>query len=343
MGTNERLRRILELGQALIDSRRGVVIEQYAKKHGHSRSALYRDIEVLKSLSFPIHSERGRHWLPADFQIFRRDGLDAEELLQLHVARQLAGRMPGTRFDRALASVWAKVTGASGQPALPLSSDAPLNIAVFQSIDYVPHRAVIDHLEDAIRRCIAVKLRYRKLAADEITERVVEPGELHADTAVEGLFLIAYCRWRRVVRTFAIQRIISAEQTGEHFTPRPEACALVALRHAFRVWGGNQDAPVVVCLRFAATIADEIAERRHHPSQTMHRLDNGDVVLELRVADPSSLIRWLMGFGADVVVEAPTWLAEEIRTRHRRAAGRMPVMRLGRRWERPRASVRETG
>lgn len=341
MGTNERVRRILEFGQALIDSRHGVVIEQYAKKRGHSRSALYRDIEVLKSLSFPIHSERGRHWLPMDCQLFGREGLDAEEILHLHIARQLAARMPGTRFDRALASVCAKVTGAADQLRLPLSSDAVLSVAVFQSIDYTPHRAVIDHLEDAIRRRIAVKLRYCKPSTGETTERVVEPGELHADAAVEGLYLIAYCRWRRGVRIFAIQRIISAAQTGERFTPRPEVCARVALRDAFHVWGGEQGTPAAVRLRFAAAIAGEIAERCHHPSQTMRRSANGEVVLELRVADPTGLLRWLMGFGADVVVEAPTWLAEEIRARHQRAAGHMAAMRRVEQRDRPRASVRK--
>lgn len=339
MGTNERVRRILELGQALIDSRHGVVIDQYAKKHGHSRSALYRDIEVLKSLSFPVQSEHGRHWLPADFQMFGRAGLDAEEILYLHVAREIAGRMPGTRFDRALASVWAKATGAAGQPALPLASGATLRVAAFQSIDYTPCRAVIDHLEDAVRRRIAVKLRYHKPGTGEITERVVEPGELYADAAVEGLFLIGYCRWRRDVRTFAIQRIVSAEQTGERFTPRPEACARVALRDAFQVWGGGRSEPVAVRLRFALTLAEEVAERRHHPSQIAHRLDSGELVLELRVAEPASLTRWIMGFGAEVVVEAPTWLAQEVRKRHQRAAGRMPAMRGDHR-ERPKASAR---
>lgn len=134
MGTNERVRRILELGQALIDSRHGVVIEQYAKKHGHSRSALYRDIDVLRSLSFPIRSEHGRHWLPADFQIFGRNGLDADEIEQLYIARQFAGRIPGTRFDRSLASLWSKVTATAGQPSLPLPSDATLSVAAFLDV-----------------------------------------------------------------------------------------------------------------------------------------------------------------------------------------------------------------
>lgn len=321
MGTNQRICRVLELGQALIDSRHGIVIEQYAKKRGHSRSALYRDIEVLRSIAFPIRSERGRHWLPADFQLFGRAGLDAEEILYLHVARQLAGRMPGTRFDRALASVWAKVTGAMGQPALLPSRDPTLSVAAFQSIDYAPHREVIDHLEDAIRSRIAVRLRYRKVSTGETSDRVIEPGELHADASVEGLFLIAYCRWRRAVRVFAIQRILSAEQTGERFTARPETRSRVALRDAFHVWAGKQDTPVCVRLRFSAVIAGEIAERRWHASQTLTRGRTGEVLLGLRIAEPASLIRWLMGFGADVEVEEPTWLADELRTRHRQAGG----------------------
>ncbi len=313
------MRRILELGQALIDSRHGLSLEEHGATHGHSRSALYRDLEVLREVGFPITSERGRHRVAPDFQLFGRRGLEADEVLALFVARQVAGRIPGSRFDRALASVWAKVTGEDGQPALMPGGEGALTVAAFQTIDYAPHRATIDHLEDAIQGRIAVKIRYRAASTGEVTERIVEPGELHADAAVEGLFLIAYCRWRRAVRIFAVQRILAAAQTGEQFSRRPETRSRVALRDAFRAWIGTQAAPVAVRLRFAPGVAAEVGERRYHPSQVLTRTPAGHVVLELRVGDPASLARWLMGFGPDVHVEHPTWLAEEIRSRHRRA------------------------
>ena len=107
VGTDKRIRRVLELGQALIDAPRGLSVEQYGKKHGHSRSALYRDLDVLREVGFPIKSEAGRHRVPADFQLFGRRGLQADELLALFVARQIAGRIADSRFVRALASLWA--------------------------------------------------------------------------------------------------------------------------------------------------------------------------------------------------------------------------------------------
>jgi len=329
VGTDQRLRRLLQLGEALIDAPRGLSLEQYGKKHGYSRSALYRDVAVLRDVGFPITSDRGRHRVAADFQLFGRRGLDAGELLALFVARQVAGRIPGSRFDRALASVWAKVTGVDGQLALVPGADDALSVSAFQTLDYTPHRAVIDTLESAIHGRVAVKLRYRKASSGEVSERVVEPGQLHADAAVEGLFLIAYCRWRRAVRVFAIQRVVSAEPTGEHFTPRAETRSRVALRDAFRVWVGKQDAPVNVRVRFARSIASEIAERHWHSSQVLTQVPGGEVVLELRVGDPASLIRWLMGYGADVIeVEEPRWLAEEVRRRHRRAGGLPDAARI---------------
>ena len=39
----------------------------------------------------------------------------------------------------------------------------------------------------------------------------------------------------------------------------------------------------------------------------------------LEVAEPDELVRWLVGFGPDVQVLAPTALAESVRARHRAA------------------------
>jgi hypothetical protein len=49
--------------------------------------------------------------------------------------------------------------------------------------------------------------------------------------------------------------------------------------------------------------------------------DDGGVVLEMDVGAPDELERWLLGYGADVAVEAPAALAERIRERHAEAAG----------------------
>lgn len=325
MAKNTRIQRILALGQALIDAKRGISLERYAAQHGYSRSTVYRDADELRDIGFPIRSEGGLHRVPPHFQYFGHHGLDPDELLALFVARSLAARIPGTRFDRALDSLWTKLTAAGSQLALGPGSEGALSVAAFQSIDYEPHRDILDILDQAINERRVVHLRYRKASTGEISTRDVEPGQLHADARVEGVFLIAWCRHRKAPRVFAAQRILSATITGERFAPRPEIRSRVALRHAFGVWIGQQpDRPVPVQVRFSPAVAGEIAERRLHPSQATAPQPDGSLLLTLHLADPTCLVRWLMQYGADAQVEEPSWLAEEIAGRHAAAVAVAP-------------------
>lgn len=346
MASHTRLQRILALGQALIDAKRGISLERYAERHGYSRSTVYRDADELRELGFPIRSEGGLHRVPPHFQFFGHRGLDPDELLALYVARSVATRIPGTRFDRALDSLWTKLTSDGGQLALGPGGDGALSVAAFQSIDYEPHRDILDLLDEAISQRRVVHLRYRKAATGDVTERDVEPGQLHADARVEGVFLIAYCRYRRAPRVFAAQRILSATLTGETFPPRAELRSRVALRNAFGVWiGQHPDRAVPVRIRFARAVAGEISERRLHPSQATEPQPDGSLLLTLHISDPASLIRWLMQYGADAQVEEPGWLAEEIAGRHAAAAvaGGTPGTGFGaRRREARRASKRSS-
>ena len=336
MAKDTRLRRILALGQALIDAKRGISLERYAEQHGHSRSTVYRDADELRDIGFPIRSEGGLHRVPSHFQFFGHRGLDPDELLALFVARSVATRIPGSRFDRALGSLWSKLTTDGSQLTLGPGAESALSVAAFQSIDYEPHRAVLDTLDRAITERLVVHLRYRKASTGEVSERDVEPGQLHADARVEGVFLIAWCRHRRSVRVFAAQRILAATITGESFAPRPETRSRVALRHAVGVWiGRDPDRVVPVRVRFARAVAGEISERTFHPSQVIEPAADGSLLLSLQLSDPASLVRWVMQYGADAQVEEPIWLAEEIRRRHGDAAGAgaatAPIYRRGRR------------
>lgn len=307
--------RLFELGRAIAAAERGLSLAMFARKTGHPRSSLYRDVQVLRQCGIPIESRDQRLFLPANFRFFGAGGFSADEVLALGVVRALAGRLPGTVLERRLATVWAKLGATTGGRA----TEDNLTVAAFNGIDYAAHRDTIELLSDAAARRVAVALRYRKGGTGEISTRVFEPHALHADAVVEGLYAVGYCRWRRAVRTFAVHRILHAEKTGEIFDARPELATQAKIRDAFRAWV-TSNPPTPVRLRFSAAVADAVIERRHHPSQTVALTADGEAVVELRLGEPACLTRWLMAFGADVAVEEPSWLATELQERHRAAA-----------------------
>jgi hypothetical protein len=191
VGTDRRVRRVLELGQALIDAPRGIVLERYARDHGYSRSSAYRDLDVLRDIGFMITSDGGRHRVAASFRYFGHRGLDPDELLALFVARNVAGRIPGSRFDRALGALWAKLTADGRQPSLTPDRDGTLTVAAFQTIDYGPKREIIDTIDRGIADRVAIHITHRKTNG-QVSQRIVEPGQLHAEASLDSLFLIGW-------------------------------------------------------------------------------------------------------------------------------------------------------
>ncbi len=317
MATNNRIIRMIKLGQAIANAPHGLTIERYAKKHGYSRSSLYRDIEVLRECEFPIESRSGKHYLPADFRFFGRGGFGPDELLALNAMRLLAGRLPGSLVDRALQSVWAKL-GSGESTGAGAVGRAP-SIAAFSTLDYAPYRQTIETIERASHEHIVLTLRYRRTNGEQ-TSRDFEPHAVHADAAVEGLYVVGYCRLRCAVRTLAIHRIHACRATGEVFAARAELRSAAQVRSAFRAWMSDNP-PTAVKLRFSPAVAAEIAERRFHPSQESALQPDGSLAVGFLLAEPASLVRWLLGFGPDVQVDQPSDLAMTVHERHAQAAG----------------------
>ena len=321
MASAEQMVRVLALGQALASSPRGVVLRRFAEKRGWPIRYVHRDLQTLERAGFPIEGEKGRYRLAPDFAPRLHADVDAEELLALFVVRQL-GVLRATGIARSLDRLWAKLgaTEARGRllPALPVA-DSPLVVRPAVAIDYAPHRASIASLERAIAQRETIACRYRRARTGEITDRVIEPGELYVDPGLEAMYCIAWCRLRGAVRVFAVHRFLEVRATGEAALPRAETRSGVALRRAFRVW--RSDNVEKVRLHFAASVAGEIAERRWHASALTEPTVAGGLILSMDIAEPIELERWLLGFGSDVAILEPRWLADRVRQVHAAAAG----------------------
>ncbi|MCA9677042.1 MAG: WYL domain-containing protein [Myxococcales bacterium] len=316
MPNADQMARVIALAQALASARRGVVLKRFAERNGWPLRYVYRDLHTLERAGFPIASEDGRYWLPRGWSAVAPNGVGLDELLALYTARQLAGGLRGTAVGKALDRLWAKLSTANGQGQLLPASGGPLTVRPATGIDYGRHRATILVLEQAVEARRAVRAVYQRPGHDA-TERVIEPGQLHFDPGLETLYLVAWCRLREAVRVFAVHRFVQVEAMDEVVPLRPATRSAEALRSAFRVW--RSDRVETVRLRFSRAVADEIAERTWHASQEIVREAGGRLRMSLEVAEPAELLRWLVGFGPEVRVLAPSSLADAVRARHREA------------------------
>jgi predicted DNA-binding transcriptional regulator YafY len=129
---------------------------------------------------------------------------------------------------------------------------------------------------------------------------------------------MAYCRLRKALRTFVPARITKLELRRESFEPPVDFDASTHFRRAFGIVSDEKTTSVE--LLFEAEVAHYIAERNWHPTQHMVWLDNRALRMTLKCTQTTELIRWIMSWGAEVVVEQPQGLVREIRKRHALAA-----------------------
>lgn len=316
MATDPQLVRAVALVHALVTSKRGVSLKQFAEKREWNLRALYRDVQALERAGFPVQHKHGWFSLPQDWLPAASVGVSRDELVALFVARHVMPGMKGTPVGRALGSLWDKLAMRGNQLRLVPADDVPYGSRTFTAIDYGSHSKTIDALKAAIDKKRAVWIRYRTAAGVE-SERVIEPGYLHVDNALEAMYVPSWCRERKALRVFAVHRILAIDVLDETVSSR-SAMARKALDRAFRLWYRDQVEHVVI--RFMSEAAGEIRERTWHPSQRLVDDREGAVYLHLDIAAPEELERWLLGFGANARVIEPKRLADRIQATHQQAA-----------------------
>lgn len=315
MATDPQLVRAAALIHALVTSRRGVSLRQFAERRGMSLRALYRDVAAIERAGFPVQHQHGWYSLPKDWLPPASIGVTQSELVALFFARQVTPGLRGTPLGKSLESLWVKLSMRGGQGRIVPEQEVAFGVRPQAAIDYSVHAATIKILEEAIDQRRPVWIRYRSAAGVE-TERTIEPGYLHWDGGLEAMYAPSWCREREALRMFAVHRIVAIDWRDGRFTSRT-ATARRAIERAFRVWYRDRIEHVMV--HFVPPVAGEIRERVWHPSQRLVDDRDGGVYLHLDVAEPAELERWLLGFGAHARVIEPASLAARILGIHREA------------------------
>jgi predicted DNA-binding transcriptional regulator YafY len=320
VGRNDRFARLFRLIEILARSRRGLPLARIAENEGWKLRSLYRDIEALQLAGFPIVQEAARFRLMEGFLPAAQIGIDSEELLALHLASQQAAGWSGTRLGDALRRLYGKLAtpGKGTGKLLPPGLGKAFTLATPGARDYSRFRDAVSVLDRAAREHIVVDARYESVDG-VVTKRAIEPAQLHWDSQLETLYVIAWCRLRKDIRIFATHRFQAVSPRRETFEPRPDVSSQTALKHAFRVW--RADRVVRVRLRFIGRAARLAGERRWHASQKTAAQQDGSLLFEADVAGLDEIMPWILSFGSECAVLEPADLRERVRDDHARAAG----------------------
>jgi predicted DNA-binding transcriptional regulator YafY len=330
MRRSVRLGRIKEL---LHGRKAGYTPAELARATGVSVRSIQRDLNVLQWEDGVVLEHRdGRYALAAEERLGPLD-LTLQEARALLIAARLFLRYSdelephGASALQKLAGVMPAAVRSQVQASVEALARKPFDADFSRNLMAVT---------EAWSKGRSLRLSYRSAGKSRPKEIVVDPYFLEPSAAGFSTYLIAYSRTHEQLRTFKIERIVSAEMLPQHFEIPAGLDVDTLLSSAWGIiWGeGTQ-----VRLRFAPSVAWRVKESRWHPSQETEDLEDGGVLLTISVASLMELGRWVRSWGDTVEVLSPESLRAELRAEALRlaraysraaAAGRRsPVVRHG--------------
>jgi predicted DNA-binding transcriptional regulator YafY len=235
--------------------------------------------------------------------------LDQQEVEALAATSKVLSQYCGTSYYEEISRAIEKL-----MQYLPASysDDGLLDIYSFEnpkagcSID----QETFSQLEQAVRNCQKVAITYQVSSRQTMTERTVHPYRLHYDQSGGTWYLIAFCEFRREVRTFAICRIHNQLITSDHFTIPVSFSISEYLEKAFDQTTGHT--AYEIAIHFTPYQSQWIREHRWHATQKLEEHDDGSVTLNLTVGALDAVKRWVMRYGAQAEVLEPRELRDMV-------------------------------
>lgn len=311
------VQRQVQIMALLAESRDGLTItklHQLLKRNGFEISSrtIHRDMRDL-SVIFPIcttGTEKEPHYQVEGFTI-RSSAMGFEDMQAFMLLRELAKPYEhleiGRGMKRFLEALYQSMPERQQQwfaEAAEILTVNPGTLQDEQDVDADVRRTV----ESGINRKICVKIRYHAFYNNTVSERVIEPIRIEIQ---EGCYhLWAYCREKNEIRDFRMSRIQQARMTELPFQPRLQLLEEV-VRNRFSALSSSK--AELMRLRFRGFAARYMLEYHRNQPGEMHAQTDGTLLFERMTGITPDLVKWILGFGADVEVLEPKSLRGQVK------------------------------
>ncbi len=303
--------RLLDILRALESAHLGLTVEQLLEqlRLNSSQRTVYRDLDHLETAGFPIERHGSRFVVSG--RALASETLPPSQILSLLLAEDFLSPLQGSAIQKDLSTLRESLRSRLSwkgrawidavRSTIAATTRAPALQLTPQALDALQEALVVEQL-----LCIEYA------APDKPTQcRIVEPHLLNCEG--DDAYLVAYCQEARAFRTFALQRIRSAELLDDTFERRSDFDPTQYVGGSFGAFHG---AAHEVLLRFHADVAHLAHERRGHNSQTVSQWADGSVDVRMTAEGLSEIAAWVASFGGQVRALAPEELRSSVRRLH---------------------------
>jgi len=290
-------------------------VSRLAADHNVCTRTIYRDLEALQSAGFPLFDERVDrkvYWRLSGtpFKGLRDTAFSFSELCSFYVNRSRFAATGGSPVEEDFESAISKLTEALS-PKMRQYLDRLSGVLTWKPDPGQKGDSAgrWQHREELVRATLehrTLEMTYHSFSSRRVKRYRVEPYRLTFGHG--GLYLYAYVPAYGQMRTFAVQRIRALKTLEEHFSPVQELSG-EPFQNSFGPFSGD---PQRVSIQFAASVAPYVEECQWHPSQEIATRPDGSIVLKMNVCVDLALRSWILGFGHQARVLAPSSLARTI-------------------------------
>ena len=294
-------------------------LEQHLER---STASIKRDIAELRDeFGAPIEYCRNRNGyyynIKADDSPFELPGLwfNSGELYALLLTHNLLKDLqPGyieqyiSPFTRRLESLLDKTSSQKGE----LRNRVRVFAKAVRKID----DRIFQTLSHSLAERCRISLVYLAPGGRKSKNRVVSPQRMvyYHNT----WYLDAWCHEKKELRTFSVSRIVTAKILLDSAKDVPEIELDNELSGSYGIFSGQPDK--VAILIFSEWQAQWVSGETWHPKQISTWLTDGRYQLEVPYSDSRELVMDILRYGAQVKVESPPELIEEVRVQLNNAA-----------------------
>jgi proteasome accessory factor B len=286
------------------------------------RRHIYDYLKEIEGLGYVFTEPEGtgeRVWqIEGGYLGIKPEPATAEELMSLYLAKSHLAYLAGTPFMDDLESLSRKIeAGLPRKTANKIEQMVQVFLPVQRPLrSYAKQNDILATLQKALLLQRKVKITHRAQNKPKPVVHQVEPYGLQLFD--NGLYLVGYSHRAKDFRIFAVERIQKAtvDMTADPFAIKPEYAARAKSRKAFGLIEGDV---MDVKVQFSREIADYFTERQWHPTQQVKTLKNGDVIVSFQAGGMDEIVSWVLSWGKNAIVLAPSELVTAIVVQLRKA------------------------